>query len=53
MNDIYPEKIKNSYPFLVKEIEEIFDSRLKESETVEFKKSVSEIDSALKQYALF
>ena len=53
MNDIYPEKIKNSYPFLVKEIEEIFDSRLKESETVEFKKSVSEIDSALKTICAF
>ncbi len=53
MDDIYTEKIKNSYPFLVKEIEEIFDSRLKESETVEFKKSVSELDSALKTICAF
>ncbi|MHB1377464.1 MAG: AlbA family DNA-binding domain-containing protein, partial [Candidatus Humimicrobiaceae bacterium] len=53
MNTNQIDKITISYPYLVKEIEEIFDLRLKESETVEFKKSVSEIENAIKTICAF
>ncbi len=46
-------KITITYPEAVKEIEEIFRSELKESETVEFKESISQLDNSLKTICAF
>jgi len=46
-------KITITYPELVKEIEEIFNGYLKESETVEFKESISQMDNSLKTICAF
>ncbi|MHB1276522.1 MAG: AlbA family DNA-binding domain-containing protein, partial [Candidatus Humimicrobiaceae bacterium] len=46
-------KITITYPELVKEIEEIFNGEWKESETVEFKESISQMDNSLKTICAF
>ena len=53
MNTIQIAKITITYPELVKEIEEIFNGQLKESETVEFKESISQMDNSLKTICAF
>jgi len=45
--------IVNGESVIIRELEEIYTVNFKESETVEFKKSISELDSALKNFMRF